>query len=290
MVMRLDQQVILQNGKKLGYAEFGDAQGQAVLHFHGMPSSRMEGNRPAIDEIATRLGARILVVERPGVGLSDFWPYRIVDWPDITLGFADQMGLERFAVIGLSSGGKYVAACAWKMPPRLRAACIISGNAPVEITEVHASMSAQDRQLYWLARHANGALRLLLGKIAGDARKDPNSVLSLFSEVSAPDQAALQQADIQKVLQGMVSGAFQSGTRGVAWDWKLEALPWGFNLSEIEMPVVLWHGEEDRLVPPAHGHYMAKALPDCQAHFVPAEGHVSLIARHYEEILKSILN
>lgn len=287
--MKLNQQITLQNGKKLGYAEFGDAQGQAVLHFHGMPSSRLEGDRPAIDEIATRLGARILVVERPGVGLSDFWPYRIVDWADITLDFAERMGLEHFAVMGLSSGGKYVAACAWKMPQRLRAAGIISGNAPVEIAEVRASMSAQDRQLYWLARHANGALRLLLGKIAGEARKHPNSILSLFSQVAAPDQAALQQADIQKVLQGMVSGAFQSGTRGVAWDWKLEALPWGFDLGEVKMPVRLWHGEEDRLVPPAHGRYMAKALPNCQARFVPGEGHVSLIARYYEEILKGML-
>ncbi len=159
----------------------------------------------------------------------------------------------------------------------------------MDIPEVIQSMSDQDRQLYAFARRAPWLLRLLLWKIAGDARKDPNSILKLFSEVSSPDQAALAQPDIQKVLQGMVAGAFQSGTRGVAWDWKLEALPWGFPLDAIRMPVALWHGEQDRLVPAAHGRYMARSLPKCQARFLPDEGHVSLISNHFEEILQVAL-
>ncbi len=108
MALKLDNQVQLKNGRRLGYAEIGDPRGRPVLHFHGMPSSRMEISRPSLDEIATRLGARVLAPERPGFGLSDFWPYRMVDWPDIVVEFAGQMGLEQFAVMGLSSGGKYV--------------------------------------------------------------------------------------------------------------------------------------------------------------------------------------
>jgi pimeloyl-ACP methyl ester carboxylesterase len=172
----------------------------------------------------------------------------------------------------------------------LTAAGIISGNAPVEVPEVINSMTGQDRQLYTFARRANWLLRLLLWKIASDARKDPNSIMSLFARLAAPDQAILKEADIQKLLSGMVNGAFQSGTRGVAWDWKVEALPWGFAVSDIRMPVSLWHGEADRLVPVAHGRYMASALPNCQAHFVEGEGHISLIANHYEEILKEVLS
>jgi pimeloyl-ACP methyl ester carboxylesterase len=171
----------------------------------------------------------------------------------------------------------------------LTTATIVSGNAPVDVPEVLQSMSGQDRQLYTLARRAPWLLRLLLWKIAGDARKDPQGILKLFTGLSAPDQAAMAQADLQKVLQGMVEGAFQSGTRGVAWDWKLEALPWGFPLEEVRMPVALWHGEQDHLVPVEHGRYMARALPRCQARFVPDEGHVSLIANHFEEILQVAL-
>jgi pimeloyl-ACP methyl ester carboxylesterase len=289
MTIHLDQQTTLSNGFKLGYAEFGDSQGKPVLHFHGMPSSRTEGANPAFDGIASRLGARVLIVERPGIGLSDFWPYTIVGWADIAGEFADRLGLPRFAVMGFSSGGKYAAACAWKIPQRLTSACIISGNAPVEIPEVIQAMTGQDRLLYLLARRFNGLLRLLLAKIAADARKNPQSILSLFTQLSAPDQAQLQQDETKKFLQGIVANAFQSGVRGVAWDWRLEALPWGFPISEITMPVSLWHGEEDKLVPVTHGCYMSRTMPNCKAHFVPGEGHISLTARHYEKVLMEVL-
>ena len=290
MAFKPDQTIRLNNGRQLGYAEFGDPQGRPVLHFHGMPSCRMEGSLPALDEIATRLGARVLLPERPGFGLSDFWPYRIDTWPEIALEFARLLGYEDFAVMGLSSGGKYVAACAWKIPERLPSATIISGNAPMDVPEAAGSMTTQDRQLYTLARRAPWLLRLLLWQIARGARKDPQSIFKLFAEVSPPDRAALEQPEIRQLLADMVAGAFQSGTRGVAWDWKLEALPWGFPLSDVRMPVAVWHGEQDRLVPVEHGCYMASALPLAQPHIVPYEGHISLISRHYEAILRTALS
>lgn len=290
MVTHFDQQIKLTDEHTLGYAEYGDPQGKPILYFHGMPSSRMEGNLPVIDEIATRLGARILILERPGVGLSDFWPYKIIDWPDTVVEFADRLNLTRFSIMGLSSGGKYVAACAWKIPHRLESACIVSGNAPVEIPEVINSMTGQDRQLYWFARYTNGLLRFLLDRIARNTRIKPESILGLFSDLSAPDKVALERDEIMKLLQDMITGAFQSGTKGVAWDWKLEALPWGFSVSDISMPVILWHGEEDMLVPVAHGRYLSRTLPNCHAHFVPAEGHISLIVNHFNEILDEVIS
>ncbi len=289
MSIKLHRQMTLKNGCRLGYAEIGDPAGQPVLHFHGMPSSRMEVSRSRTDAIASDLRARVLAIERPGIGLSDFWPYQIASWPDIVIEFADQLNLPRFSVIGFSSGGKYAAACAWKIPHRLMAACIVSGNAPVDIPEVIGSMSSQDRILYFLARRANGLLRLLLRKIAADARKDPNSILSLFSESSEPDKIALKEKENQELLQGMVTGAFQSGTRGAAWDWRLEALPWGFSLAEIQMPVSVWHGEEDKLVPVAHGRTMAKAIPHSQTNFIPGEGHISLATGYYRQVLEDAL-
>jgi pimeloyl-ACP methyl ester carboxylesterase len=111
----------LAHGRSVGYAEYSDPMGKPVLYFHGFPSSRFEGHRPTMDEIATRLHARVIVVERPGIGLSDYKPYTIASWPDIVMEFADALRLDRFAVMGVSSGGKYVAACASKIPQRIRA-------------------------------------------------------------------------------------------------------------------------------------------------------------------------
>jgi pimeloyl-ACP methyl ester carboxylesterase len=133
MSVKTDNQVKLSDGHSVGYAEYGDPMGKPVLHFHGLPGSRFEGHRPTMDEIATRLHARVIVVERPGIGLSDYEPYTIASWPDMVIEFADALRLDRFAVMGISSGGKYVAACAWKIPQRINAAGIISGTCPYNL-------------------------------------------------------------------------------------------------------------------------------------------------------------
>lgn len=289
MPIQLDQQLTLKNSRRLGYAEIGDPGGQPVLQFHGLPSSRMELSRWEADEIAVHLNARVFSIDRPGVGLSDFWPYQIAGWPEIVTEFADQLNLPRFSVLGFSSGAKYAAACAWKIPHHLAKALIVSGNAPVQVPEVFRAMSKQDRLLYFLARRANGILGLLVGKIAVDARKDPTSALSLLAELSEPDRNALKEIATQKLMQGMVAGAFQSGTRGVTWDWRLEALPWGFSPAEIEMPVSIWHGEADTLVPMAHARYLARVIPHSQAHFIPGEGHISLATKYYGQLLQDAL-
>ena len=165
MAIKTDNQHRLRDGCSLGYAEYGDPEGRPVVHFHGLPSSRFEGDRPAVDEIATRLHARVIVVERPGIGLSTYQPYTIASWPDIVCEFADALHLDRFAAMGLSSGGKYVAACAWKIPHRLTAAGIVSGNCPYDLPGARETLTKQDRQLYGLAEKAPWLFRLMLWKI-----------------------------------------------------------------------------------------------------------------------------
>ncbi len=61
------------------------------------------------------------------------------------------MSLDRFPLMGISSGGKYVAGSAWKMPQRLTSATIVSGMDPLELPGVKETLSKQDRQLYGMA-------------------------------------------------------------------------------------------------------------------------------------------
>ncbi len=289
MAIKTDNQIKLQDGTRIGYVELGDPAGKPVLHFHGMPSSSMEVNRTAFDQTASQLGARIIAIDRPGYGLSDFRRFKIVDWPDLVSEFADRMGLEKFAVMGISSGPKYVAACAWKLPERVEAAALVSGNAPVQAPEVAQAMASMDRQLYTLARYAPWLLRLVLSILARNACKDPQSTLALFSDLCEADRALLAAPGGLQWLSDIVTGAFQQGTRGVAWDWGLEARPWGFPLEEIRVSVHVWHGESDTLVPLANGQYLAKTIPNCQAHFVPGEGHMSLLSNYFEEIVRPLV-
>ena len=171
MSVKTDNQVKLSDGRSVGYAEYGDPMGKPVLHFHGLPSSRFEGHRPTMDEIATRLHARVIVVERPGIGLSDHKPYTIASWPSIVMEVASALRLRRFAVMGVSSGGKYVAACAWKIPQRITAAGIISGTCPYYLPGARETLGRRDTLLYGLADKAPWLLRLMLWKVARDARK-----------------------------------------------------------------------------------------------------------------------
>jgi pimeloyl-ACP methyl ester carboxylesterase len=101
----------LRDGRALGYAEYGDPGGTPVFFFHGSPGSRLQRHPDA--SIASELGTRIITIDRPGYGLSDFQPERtLLDWPADVAQLADALHIERFAAIGLSGGGPYLLACA----------------------------------------------------------------------------------------------------------------------------------------------------------------------------------
>ncbi|KAF7550578.1 hypothetical protein G7046_g7968 [Stylonectria norvegica] len=109
------QTFTLPDGRKLGYAEYGDHRGTPLLYFHGYPSSRLEAS--VIDTMAQRLNVRVISLDRPGFGLSTPQPNRrILDWPTDVSAFAKGMQLSRFAVMGLSGGGPYALACAHSLP------------------------------------------------------------------------------------------------------------------------------------------------------------------------------
>ena len=288
MSVKTDNQLGLSDGRSIGYAEYGDPQGRPVLYFHGLPSSRFEMNNPDLIEIVERLHVRLILADRPGIGLSDFRSYTIASYPDIVAEFADKLGLNRFPVLGISSGGKFAAACAWKIPQRLTTATIVCGSAPFDMPGVKESLSKQDQQVYGMADKMPWIFRLMLWKIAGDVRKNPASVLSLFTEMSEVDKAVLARPNVTEAFGKMVVEAFRQGTRGAALDWKLEARPWGFSLQEIQMPVNIWHGEEDKIASIEHARIQAKAIPDARVKFFPNEGHTVFVTR-LDELLSTVV-
>jgi len=113
------REITLRDGRMLAYAEYGSPKGLPIIHCHGTPSSRVEGDLTFSDTLAAELGVRIIVPDRPGMGRSDFQPNRcIVDWPNDVLELASALGLETFAVLGSSGGAPYAAACAALIPTR----------------------------------------------------------------------------------------------------------------------------------------------------------------------------
>ena len=141
----------LSDGRRLVYAEYGEFDGTPLLFFHGTPGSRRVARWA--DAAARRRGVRLIAPDRPGFGLSDPQPGRTLgDWPADVAELADALGLGRFAVAGVSGGGPYVAACAWRMPDRLTGAGIISGMGPLDDPTLAAALPRRYRAAFGLAR------------------------------------------------------------------------------------------------------------------------------------------
>lgn len=286
MPAKTDNRVKLGDKCAVGYAEYGDLTGKPVMHFHGTPSSRFEADNPDLIAIAERLHVRFIVPDRPGIGLSDWKPYTVANYPDIVVQLADKLDLDRFAVTGLSGGGRFVAACAWKIPQRLTTATIVSGTAPFDLPGVREALSKQERQEYGMAEKMPWLFRLFLSKFARDARKNPASLDAMFKNAPDADKALLTQPGVRHAFENMVKGAFEQGARAAAYDWAIIARPWGFSLREITMPVHIWHGEADTSVSVEHARILAETIPDAHTRFFPNEGHL-LIVTHFEELLDS---
>jgi pimeloyl-ACP methyl ester carboxylesterase len=277
------QTIGLRDGRRLGYAEWGDPSGQPLLYYHGWPSSQVEGR--LADQAAKASGVRLIAPDRPGMGLSDFQPRRrMVDWPDDVAEAADALGLERFAVLGISGGGPYAAVCAWKLPHRLVGAGIVSGFGPLDVAGATAGMTRQNRLLFKMVGRLPVLPRLLMGITAVQATRRPDRVLDRAS-VAAVDRAAWQR--VREVFKASLPETFRGGGRGPAWELRLYARPWGFRLQDIRMPVQLWHGEQDANAPVAMGRQLAAAIPDCRARFYPGEGHLHFVDR-LPEILRAV--
>lgn len=279
----------LRDGRLLGFAEYGDPDGKPSFFFHGWPGSRLEAQ--LADATAKKLGIRVVAIDRPGYGLSDFKAGRtFIDWPSDVVELADALKIERFAVAGVSGGGPYVAVCALKIPERLTAAGIISGVGPFNVPDATEGMSRQNHLIFGMARRVPWLMNLPMWLMAQGARRFPDRFISqMMRSLPEPDQAVLARPEIRAVFKEDVAEAFRSGSRGAAWGAVLYARPWGFRLEDIAMEVHLWQGEEDVNVPPSMGRYQARAIPNCRATFYPGEGHLLMVDR-MEEILGSLIS
>ncbi|MBN1813278.1 MAG: alpha/beta hydrolase [Anaerolineae bacterium] len=282
-----DNQIRLPDGRALGYAEYGDPAGKPVLFFTGAPSSRFL-HPPT--EPTKALGARLIVLERPGFGLSDFQPRRtLLDWPNDVAAAADALGLDRFAVAGISAGAPYAAACAYKIPQRLTHVAIISGVGPMDLPGAIEEMP-QVRQLGTkVARNAPWLLRPVLWLVSNPHRAPERFYEHMLSGNSDADRALLSRPEMKAMLMRNYLEATRAGIRGFARESIIASNPWGFSPADITVPVYLWHGEDDANVSLSAAQHLAETIPNCQTTFLPGEGHW-LILEHWEEILTALIS
>jgi pimeloyl-ACP methyl ester carboxylesterase len=285
------RRLALPGGRAVGYDEHGPADGHPIFYFHGVPSSRLDFQMFGGTALAERLGVRIIAVDRPGCGQSDYLHGRqLSDWPADVAALADDLGLSRFAVMGWSGGGPYALACARAIPERVTTAAVVSCMGPHNVSGLTDGINPQSMRFFKLNRDRPVVGRLLDRFMALGARRDPEKLMARTLGALPPvDREAMSAPAVADAYVAALRECFRKGPRGGQSDTSLMVSPWDFEPRGIQIPVMLWHGELDADAPPAMGHWLAKAIPTCRARFFADEGHISLIVNHAETIARSLV-
>ena len=289
--VNMDSQImILKDGRRLGYAEYGVPNGTPIFYFHGFPGSRLEG--AMIKTRLARLNLQFIVIDRPGMGLSDFQKKRsILDCPSDILELAEYLGLKKFSVLGVSGGGPYALACAYKISSEKLTGCAIVASSGT-YTLTTKGMSRKSKFLLFMARYFPWSIRILIWlTLSRNIKKKTwweNSFTDQSNSLPEPDKQVMNDLKIKKAIVKKTLEAFQQGTKGLVHDFNLYSMSWGFKLSEIpsETKVFLFHGELDANIPVSIARFMSERIPNCETKFYQNEAHISTFINHFDEIMR----
>jgi pimeloyl-ACP methyl ester carboxylesterase len=290
---RLEFDVLAPDGRRLFAEIAGPEDGSLVVAHSGTPGTRRVYERH-LQEGAER-GLRHLTYSRPGYEGSDRLPGRcFADCVADVVALVDELDVDTFHVLGCSGGGPHALACAALLPERVLSAASVSGFVPRDA-----------EGLDWLAGMCPPNVEEFNAVEAGDAELQ-DSIEELARHMGGSDDSAsveaalgvcLPKADKECMADPSFEAISQDGyERSVStgiWGWfdddKAAYIDWGFALAEIAVPISIWHGTEDRLVPPAHGRWFAEQLPAASFHMLSGEGHISMYKRNYGAVLDELL-
>lgn len=266
-----DHRFELGDGRTLAYLDLGDPDGRVVVSNHGGLSSRLDV-LPA-HEAALAAGVRLLSPDRPGIGGSTRQPDRALgDWPADVAALLDHIGADRGAVLGWSLGCLYAAACAHGLSDRVDALGLVASPIPADWDDEGDHLNRMDRRFLALSGAAAPVDRVIFALVRAEAHRAPKA----FAKQSGAT------GDLATELPAAVAEGL-ADTKGVVDDYRVFGAPWGFDLGELTLPVRLWQGDADDLVPPSWADRLAAAIPGAQLTVVAGANHF-LWYDHWSEI------
>ena len=269
------------DGRQLEYRVTGRLDGPAVLFHTGTPGATVDFS--GVTGAASAAGVRLIGYSRPGYGRSTERPGRsVADVVEDSVALLDELGVHEFRTLGWSGGGPHALACAALLPGRCKAAALLASVAPYgargldwmdgmdqsNVEEFTATLAGVDELVAHLQPDVEG-----LANISGAELAEGMGGL-----LSSVDKAAVT-GTFSDELAFAFRGAVENGVAGWRDDDLAFARDWGFELSSITIPVAVWQGRQDRMVPYAHGEWLVAEIPNARAHLFEDEGHVSLIAQ-----------
>lgn len=270
------------DGRELEVLVAGPEDAFPLVYHHGTPTGAVPD--PPFEQIAADHGLRVVSYSRPGYGASSPRPDGAAtatvgdDAADVVT-ILDHLGLDRFVTLGWSGGGPRSLACAALLPDRcLGAVCGVGLAPPVEfdgdvrdgmgeenVVEFTAAMDGVEALTRWMEQNSPEVFSVTADQVAE----------SLGSLAPPVDRAALTG----EMAEHTAASFRHAGAQGyVGWlhDDLAMVRPWGFSVRDITVPVAVWQGTADMMVPFAHAQWLAAHIPGAGVHLEEGEGHISL--------------
>jgi pimeloyl-ACP methyl ester carboxylesterase len=263
------------DGSVIAVEVAGDPAGAPVVLCHGLADSRLSAQLYA--DAARELGLRLVAPDRPGTGGTDPLPLgTVADWTADALLVLDALDVEAAALLGVSGGGPFAAACAARLPGRVRSLTLV---APLGSPEWSTrGMAPGQRAALEVARHVPAFGGWFLGRLAVLAGRSPRLFLRITeTELPGFDRHAIEQPRMRDAFVAAYAEAFRRGDGGVAQDLRVLTRPWGFRLGSITVPASIHYGDSDRTVPPQHARLFAAEIPGARLRQHPGHGHFSIV-------------
>jgi pimeloyl-ACP methyl ester carboxylesterase len=268
------------DGRTLEVLTAGDPGGYPFLFHCGSPSAVAEYD--VFDEVTTSLGLRMVTFSRPGYGRSTprSAPGRMADDVAESVTVLDRLGIGEFITLGWSGGGPRALACAALLPDRCRAAATLAGVAPydAEGLDWFDGMAEENHEEYHAAEAGPETYEtFVVEHMLPMLSATPDELEEAFGGLVTPVDKAVLTADFADWMSRTFNHAAAQGAVGVRDDGIAAVRPWGFDLADIAVPVAVWQGREDAMVPYEHGAWLAARVPGAEAHLFEDEGHLSLV-------------
>jgi len=286
----LEGSVAVRGDRRLSFAEYGSRRGPAIVWMHGTPGARRQIPLEA-RAYAERHGLRLIGLDRPGIGSSTSHLYPdILDWTrDLEL-VLETLAIDTVRMIGLSGGAPYALAAGAALPDRVHGVGVLGGVAPTRGTDAATGGAVQLAvHLAPLLTVARVPLSVALTQSIRIARPLAGPALDLYAAVQPPgDKNLLSRPEFKAMfLDDLLNGSrFQ--TSAPVNDLILFTRHWGFDLGDVAVPVLWWHGDEDHIVPFRHGRHVVDRLPDARLSVIDGESHLGGLGIA-EEVLASLM-
>lgn len=279
------------DGRKIAWLERGDINGFPVFYAHGNPGSRLE--LLFLDKKAQEYGIRLIVLERPGLGRSDYVAgYDLLDFASDLEKLADEKEIEQFGLIGWSSGGPPVLATAYQLPKRTKFVISISGYTNFgEFDEAKALMEHYNLRGPELSENRPRLFNQAVKLVRWTDLTLPNFYMKMAeAEMPAADRTILEDKQVAELFMRNQQEALKQGTEGAIQDLEVQWAPWSFSLKDIHVPVHIYQGKQDTFVPWKFGEHMANTIPGASLTLLPDSGHLMpLDPAFQDQIFKLVL-